>query len=65
MTLTEFKLAMLSHSQFSDKDIFTLFLKLEIQSEDDITEAVGILKKHRPEVIEAINQKLLPPDTAP
>lgn len=62
MTLTEFKLAVLSHDEFSDKDIFVLFLKLKITCEDDITEAVGILKKHRPEVIEAIAKELVSPN---
>ena len=52
MTIERFKLAVLGLDEFSDLEIEKLFLNLEVNSEEDIREAVGILQVHRPQVIE-------------
>ena len=52
MIIERFKLAVLSIDEFSDLEIEKLFLNLEVNSEEDIHEAIGILQIHRPQVIE-------------
>ena len=52
VSIERFKLAVLDLDEFSDLEIEKLFLNLEVNSENDIREAIGILQVHRPQVIE-------------
>ena len=60
MDMTRFKLAVLSLDNFSDAEIEKTFLNLEVASEDDIREAVGIISVHRPKLLENLTTKYLP-----
>lgn len=64
MDVTRFKLAVLSLDDFSDAEIEKLFLNLEVASEDDIREVVGIISVHRPKLLENLTAKHLPSSVA-
>ncbi len=57
MPIENFKLAVLSLDEFHDSEIEQLFLNLEVGSEEDIHEAIGILRVHRPRLLEQITLK--------
>lgn len=59
MHVTQFKLAVLSIDDFSDINIERLFLNMEVTSENDIREAVGVISTHRPELLKNIASKHL------
>lgn len=58
MTLENFKLAVLS-GEFTDEEIKKLFLDVEIPGEADIREVVGVLERHRPNVLRDLSNLLL------
>jgi hypothetical protein len=60
MNIQQFKLAVLSLGDFSDAEVEKFFLNLEVNSEDDIREAIGILSIHRPKLLESLTAKYLP-----
>lgn len=62
MDMISFKLAVLSLDNFSDAQIEKFFLDLEVTSEDDIREAVGIISLHRPQLIECLTSKYFRPN---
>jgi len=49
----KFKLMVLS-PEFKDDEVFKAFLDLEISDVEDIDEVIGILSKHRSEVVKKI-----------
>ena len=57
VTLGQFRLAVLGLDDFSDSEIEHLFLNLEVLSEKDISEAVGIIQVHRPELLKGLTAK--------
>ena len=57
MFVQEFKLAVLALDDFSDAEVENLFLNLEVVSEDDIIEVVGIMECHRSALLKKITQK--------
>ena len=57
--LERFKLAVLSIDDFKDEEIEDMFLGFEVVSEDEILEIVGIVREHRPSLIEKITQTFL------
>jgi len=54
-----FKLAVISTEEIPDEYVIRLFLNLEVESEADIREAVGILERHRPNVTRTIETRIL------
>lgn len=57
MDMTRFKMAVLSLNDFSDSEIKKLFFDLEVASEDDICEAIGIISIHRPKLLENLTYR--------
>ncbi len=55
---TQFKLAALSHNEFTDGQVEILFLALNINSQKDIHDAVDILKRNRPKLVKKLNEMI-------
>lgn len=57
VSVHDFKLVVID-KELSDADILKLFPEVVLNSEDDIRELVGVLKKHRPKVAQQLEQQL-------
>jgi hypothetical protein len=57
MTLEKFKLIAISIDDFTDTQVEQAFLNTEIAGEDGISEVLGVLAKHRPEVLKNLRNK--------
>ena len=55
MNIKEFKLLVIS-PEFTDTEVKKVFESLEISSEDEIKEAIGILRKYRPRVADQLKK---------
>lgn len=53
-TIKDLKLAAISTEEMIDEAVEIIFLDTVIKSKDDIYEAIAILKKHRPMLLDKI-----------
>jgi len=56
VTVEIFRLSAVSLNEFTDSQVKNLFLSLEVNSVEDIHQAISILKKHRPELLKEIEE---------
>lgn len=57
MTVQEFKLAALD-LEITDAEVEKLFLKTQVVSEEDIQEALAILQRYRPNLVNTLSAKI-------
>jgi hypothetical protein len=50
-SVNDLKLVALDPIKFSDRDVFLLFLDVEMKNKEEIIEALQILKKYRPKLL--------------
>lgn len=55
MNPEQFKLAVLSHDEFTNKQICRLFLEVNFNKEQDIRDSADLLKRNRPKFFKKLN----------
>ena len=50
------KLAILSLDSFSDEEVKSIFLNFTITHENEISEIIGVMREHRPQLYEALSK---------
>lgn len=58
MDLAKFKLAVLSHDEFTDEQVEKMFYGVNINDIHDIVEVVCILQRNRPKLFEKLENEI-------
>lgn len=58
MDLEKFKLAVLSHDEFTDEQVEKLFYQVSINNVKDIIDIVSLLKRNRPKLMKKLEETI-------
>jgi len=58
MEIAQFKLAALSHDEFTDDQVEKMFYEVNINDHRDVVDVVGILKRNRPKLFKKLENAI-------
>ncbi|TSC89543.1 MAG: hypothetical protein G01um10143_33 [Parcubacteria group bacterium Gr01-1014_3] len=58
MDLAQFKLAVLSHNEFTDDQVEEMLYEVTVNDVNDIVDLINILKRNRPKLIKKLNEMI-------